>query len=92
MAEVQQAQSQEQEVLRVLELVVQALEQVVRVTALEMEQVREQVLELALAVGLVQVPAAEPVLALVPELAQEQVPQEPVLVQALLPDQVLEQG
>jgi uncharacterized membrane protein YqjE len=92
MAEDQQVKAQpqqvvDQELARVLELVVQALEQVVRVTALEMEQVREQVLELALAVGLVEVPAAEPVLALVPELAQEQ---EPVLVQALLPDQVLE--
>jgi hypothetical protein len=92
MAEDQQVKARpqqvvDQELARVLELVVQALEQVVRVTALEMEQVREQVLELALAVGLVEVPAAEPVLALVPELAAEQ---EPVLVQALLPDQVLE--
>jgi hypothetical protein len=43
---------------------------VVQVTALEMEQVREQVLELALAVGLVQVPAEERVLAAVPDLVE----------------------
>jgi hypothetical protein len=70
MAEVQQAMVQDRELLRVLELLVQALEQVVRVTALEMEQVREQVLELALAVGLVEVPAEEPVLAVVPDLVE----------------------
>ncbi len=66
-----QAKALGQELLQVLELLVQALEQVVRVTALEMEQVREQVLELALAVGLVQVPAEERVLAAVPDLEQE---------------------
>jgi hypothetical protein len=65
-----QAKALDQELLRVLELLVQALEQVVRVTALEMEQVREQVLELALAVGLVQVPAEERVLAVVPDLVE----------------------
>jgi hypothetical protein len=70
MAEVQQAKALDQELLRVLELLVQALEQVVRVTALEMEQVREQVLELALAVGLVEVPAEGPVLAAVPDLVE----------------------
>jgi hypothetical protein len=70
MAEAQQVKVLDQELLRVLELLVQALEQVVRVTALEMEQVREQVLELALAVGLVEVPAAEPVLAVVPDLVE----------------------
>ena len=53
---------------------VQALEQVVRVTAQEMEQVRAEVLELALEVGLVEVEdleeaeEQEPVLALVPDL------------------------
>jgi len=65
-----QAKALDQELLRVLELLVQALEQVVQVTALEMEQVREQVLELALAVGLVQVPAEERVLAAVPDLVE----------------------
>jgi hypothetical protein len=70
MAEVQQVKVLDQELLRVMELLVQALEQVVRVTALEMEQVREQVLELALAVGLVEVPAEEPVLAVVPDLVE----------------------
>jgi hypothetical protein len=89
-------QVQEQDLLRVLELLVQALEQVVRVTALEMAQVQEQVLELALAVGLVQVPAEERVLVAVPDLdpAVELVEAEalvevlePELVQALLPDQ-----
>jgi hypothetical protein len=65
-----QAKALDQELLQVLELLVQALEQVVRVTALEMEQVREQVLELALAVGLVQVPAEERVLAAVPDLVE----------------------
>ena len=72
------AQVQDPELLRVLELMVQALEQVVRVTALEMEQVREQVLELALEVGLVEAEDLEeelelesaPVLALVPDLVQ----------------------
>jgi hypothetical protein len=72
------AQGQDPELLRVLGLVVQALEQVVRVTALEMEQVREQVLELALEVGLVEAEDLEeelelesaPVLALVPDLVQ----------------------
>lgn len=68
------AQGQDPELLRVLELVVQALEQVVRVTAQEMEQVRAEVLELALEVGLVEVEdleeveEQEPVLALVPDL------------------------
>jgi hypothetical protein len=66
-----QAKALDRELVQVLELLVQALEQVVRVTALEMEQVREQVLELALAVGLVQVPAEERVLAVVPDLEQE---------------------
>jgi hypothetical protein len=89
-----QEQVQEQDLLRVLELLVQALEQVVRVTALEMAQVQEQVLELALAVGLVQVPAEERVLVAVPDLdpAAELVEAEalvevlePELVQALLP-------
>jgi len=72
------AQGQDPELLRVLELVVQALEQVVRVTAQEMEQVRAEVLELALEVGLVEVedleeaeePESVPVLALVPDLVQ----------------------
>jgi hypothetical protein len=62
-----------------------------------MEQVREQVLELALAVGLVQVPAEERALAVVPDLVEAEaqvevlepgmVPgsREPELVQALLP-------
>ena len=75
------AQVQDQELLRVLELVVQALEQVVRVTAQEMAQVRAEVLELALEVGLVEEEELElaegeaPVLALVPDLvlAEEQV-------------------
>ena len=68
------AQGQDPELLRVLELVVQALEQVVRVTAQEMEQVRAEVLELALEVGLVEAEdleeaeEQEPVLALVPDL------------------------
>jgi hypothetical protein len=70
------AQGQDPELLRVLGLVVQALEQVVRVTAQEMEQVREQVLELALEVGLVEAEDLEeelesaPALALVPDLVQ----------------------
>ena len=70
------AQGQDPELLRVLELVVQALEQVVRVTAQEMEQVRAEVLELALEVGLVEEEELElaeeeaPVLALVPDLVQ----------------------
>jgi hypothetical protein len=70
------AQGQDPELLRVLELVVQALEQVVRVTAQEMEQVRAEVLELALEVGLVEAEDLElaeeeaPVLALVPDLVQ----------------------
>jgi hypothetical protein len=70
MAEAQQVPVLDRELVRVLELLVQALEQVVRVTALEMEQVREQVLELALAVGLVEVPAEGPVLAVVPDLVE----------------------
>jgi hypothetical protein len=70
MAEAQQVPVLDRELVRVLELLVQALEQVVRVTALEMEQVREQVLELALAVGLVEVPAEERVLAAVPDLVE----------------------
>jgi hypothetical protein len=61
-------QGQDPELLRVLGLVVQALEQVVRVTAQEMEQVRAEVLELALEVGLVEEEA--PALALVPDLVQ----------------------
>lgn len=68
------AQGQDPELLRVLELVVQALEQVVRVTAQEMEQVRAEVLELALEVGLVEeeelAEEEAPVLALVPDLVQ----------------------
>jgi hypothetical protein len=68
------AQVQDQELLRVLELVVQALEQVVRVTAQEMAQVRAEVLELALEVGLVEeeelAEEEAPVLALVPDLVQ----------------------
>jgi hypothetical protein len=87
--EVALAQGQDPELLRVLELVVQALEQVVRVTAQEMELVREQVLELALEVGLVEAEDLEeeeepaPVLALVPDLVlvEEQ-------VEVLEPDQV----
>ena len=73
------AQGQDPELLRVLELVVQALEQVVRVTAQEMAQVRAEVLELALEVGLVEeeelAEEEAPVLALVPDLvlAEEQV-------------------
>jgi hypothetical protein len=63
--------AQEQDLLRVLELLVQALEQLVRVTAQEMAQVQEQVLELALAVGLVQVPVEERVLVAVPDLELE---------------------
>jgi len=61
-------QGQDPELLRVLGLVVQALEQVVRVTAQEMEQVRAEVLELALEVGLAEEQA--PALALVPDLVQ----------------------
>jgi hypothetical protein len=74
--EVALVQGQDPELLRVLELVVQALEQVVRVTAQEMAQVREQVLELALEVGLAEAEDLEeeqesaPVLALVPDLVQ----------------------
>jgi len=72
------AQGQDPELLRVLGLVVQALEQVVRVTALEMEQVRAEVLELALELGMVeaedlaeeQESESAPVLALVPDLVQ----------------------
>lgn len=68
------AQGQDPELLRVLGLVVQALEQVVRVTAQEMAQVRAEVLELALEVGLVEeeelAEEQEPVLALVPDLVQ----------------------
>ena len=70
------AQGQDPELLRVLGLVVQALEQVIRVTALEMEQVRAEVLELALELGMVEAEdlAEEqeqaPVLALVPDLVQ----------------------
>jgi hypothetical protein len=68
------AQGQDPELLRVLELVVQALEQVVRVTAQEMAQVRAEVLELALEVGLVEeeelAEEEAPVLALVPDLVQ----------------------
>jgi hypothetical protein len=67
-----QVRGQDPELLRVLKLVVQALEQVVRVTAQEMEQVRAEVLELALEVGLVEAEdleeEEEPVLALVPDL------------------------
>jgi hypothetical protein len=85
-----QAKALDQELLQVLELLVQALEQVVRVTALEMEQVREQVLELALAVGLVQVPAEERVLAAVPDLVEDQELQVPESAQWAA-EQVLEQ-
>lgn len=71
-------QVQEPALLRVLELMVQALEQVVRVTALEMEQVRAEVLVLARELDLVEeLEEAEdseqeqaPVLALVPDLVQ----------------------
>lgn len=70
MAEVQQARVQDQELLRVLELLVQALEQVVRVSALEMEQVRAEVEALAQAVGLVPEKAPVPVLAVVPDLVE----------------------
>ena len=70
------ARVQDPELLQVLELLVQALEQVVRVTALEMEQVRAEVLELALELGLAEAEDLEeeqeqaPVLALVPDLVQ----------------------
>lgn len=74
-------QVKDQELLRVLGLVVQALEQVVRVTAQEMEQVRAEVLELALEVGLVE--EQEPVLALVPDLVRVE-----ELVEVLEPGQV----
>jgi hypothetical protein len=90
MAEAQQVPELDRELVRVLELLVQALEQVVRVTALEMEQVREQVLELALAVGLVEVPAEEPVLAVVPDLVEAQELQVPESAQWAA-EQVLEQ-
>ena len=80
-------QGQDPELLRVLGLVVQALEQVVRVTAQEMEQVRAEVLELALEVGLVEaedlVEEREPVLALVPDLVRVE-----ELVEVLEPGQV----
>ena len=85
-----QAKALDRELVQVLELLVQALEQVVRVTALEMEQVREQVLELALAVGLVEVPAEEPVLAVVPDLVEAQELQVPESAQWAA-EQVLEQ-
>jgi hypothetical protein len=85
-----QAKALDRELVQVLELLVQALEQVVRVTALEMEQVREQVLELALAVGLVQVPAEERVLAAVPDLVEDQELQVPESAQWAA-EQVLEQ-
>ena len=68
----------DQQVLRVLELLVQALEQVVQVTALEMEQVRAEVLELALELGMVE---AE-------DLAEEQESEEQAPVLALVPDLV----
>jgi hypothetical protein len=55
-----------------------------------MEQVREQVLELALAVGLVEVPAEEPVLAVVPDLVEDQELQVPESAQWAA-EQVLEQ-
>jgi hypothetical protein len=90
MAEAQQVPVLDRELVRVLELLVQALEQVVRVTALEMEQVREQVLELALAVGLVEVPAEGPVLAVVPDLVEAQELQVPESAQWAA-EQVLEQ-
>jgi hypothetical protein len=90
-----QAKALDRELVQVLELLVQALEQVVRVTALEMEQVREQVLELALAVGLVQVPAEERVLAVVPDLELEQEPEQALaaeLVEVEAQVEVLEPG
>jgi hypothetical protein len=65
-----QVVAQDPELLRVLELLVQALEQVVRVSALEMEQVRAEVEALAQAVGLVPEKALEPVLAVVPDLVE----------------------
>jgi hypothetical protein len=63
-----QAALQEQ-VLPVMKLLVEALEQVVLVTAQEMELVRAEVLELAQAVGLVEV-RERPLLAVVPDLVQ----------------------
>ena len=52
-----------------MKLLVEALEQVVLVTAQEMELVRAEVLELAQAVGLVEV-RERPLLAVVPDLVQ----------------------
>jgi hypothetical protein len=79
-----QAKALDQELLRVLELLVQALEQVVRVSALEMEQVRAEVEALAQAVGLVPEKAQVPVLAVVPDLVEVLEPEQE-LVQVQLP-------
>lgn len=86
-------QVQDPELLRVLELLVQALEQVVRVTGLEMQALQAEVEALAQAVGLVPEKAAEPVLAVVPDLVEAEAlvevlePAEPEsgLVQVQLP-------
>jgi len=59
----------QEQVLPVMKLLVEALEQVVQVTAQELELVRAEVLELALAVGLVEV-QERPLLAVVPDLVQ----------------------
>ena len=58
-----------------MKLLVEALEQVVQVTAQELELVRAEVLELAQAVGLVEVLERPPALAVVPDLVllEEQV-------------------
>jgi len=60
----------QEQVLPVMKLLVEALEQVVQVTAQELELVRAEVLELAQAVGLEQVQQQPPLLALVPDLVQ----------------------
>lgn len=79
-------QVQDPELLRVLELLVQALEQVVRVTGLEMQALQAEVEALAQAVGLVPEKAAEPVLAVVPDLVEVE-----AQVEVLEPE-VLESG
>jgi hypothetical protein len=65
----------QEQVLPVMKLLVEALEQVVQVTAQELELVRAEVLELAQAVGLVEVLERPPALAVVPDLVllEEQV-------------------
>jgi len=65
---------QKEQVLPVIKLLVEALEQVVKVTAQEMELVRTEVLELSIAVGLTEV-QQRPALTVVPDLVllEEQV-------------------